>query len=174
MVGIWNTFFGYAAFIGLNCVFSNAFVETFYAYMPALILANGMAILNAYICHKYFTFRSDVAGKDIFFEFFRFASTYLFTFCLTLVLMPLCVEVLSITPQVAGAIAILICTIIGYIGHSRFSFRHWTKYDGRSIRRENGTWWFVRTTAYGLFLCIRNILGCDDIKFFRNLCRNYT
>ncbi|MEI6315939.1 MAG: GtrA family protein, partial [Syntrophus sp. (in: bacteria)] len=70
-----------------------------------------------------FTFKSKEAGWDAFREYFRFAGTYLFSFILGLILLPLFVEVLGMTPQVAAAVIILICTVFSYLGHTRFSSR---------------------------------------------------
>ena len=63
------------------------------------------------------------AGWGVLREYFRFTGTYLFTFILGLILLPVFVEVLGMTPQIAAAVIILICTVFSYLGHSRFSFR---------------------------------------------------
>jgi putative flippase GtrA len=123
LVGTWNTLFGYLVFIGLEALFSSLFASRSAAYMLAMVISNPIAILNAFIFHKYWTFRSAIRGKRMVFEFLRFLSTYAGTFALSLALLPLLVEVFSLTPRVAGAITILICTVISYLGHSRFSFR---------------------------------------------------
>jgi putative flippase GtrA len=102
IVGIWNTVFGYAVFVGLDLLFTQFFEKRYAAYMLAAVLSNILAIFNAYIFHKFITFRSPVRGLAIIPEFLRFFSMYLFSFFLGLV--------------------IPITTIICYLGHSRFSF----------------------------------------------------
>ncbi len=124
IVGVWNTIFGYLVFLGLNFLFSNLFLKRYTAYMTAALLSNMLAIINAYIFHKYITFQSAVRGKSIFFEFIRFFSTYIFTIILGLILLPVFVEVFCIDPKISVAIIIPITTLISYFGHSRFSFNH--------------------------------------------------
>lgn len=91
--------------------------------MAAALLGNILAILNAFIFHKYVTFKSQVHGKEIIIEFARFFSTYLFTMILGLILLPFFVEVIRIDPKIAGALLIPITVVFSYFGHSRFSFK---------------------------------------------------
>jgi len=122
-IGIWNTIFGYLAFVGLDILFTHLFPERYLAYMSAALLSNILAIINAFIFHKYVTFKSKVRGKDIIIEFARFFSTYLFSMILGLILLPFFVEVFGIEPKISGALLIPITVIISYLGHSKFSFR---------------------------------------------------
>lgn len=127
LVGIWNTIFGYGIFCLFDTLFAWLLSTRSAAYMCAMVLAQILAVINAYICHKYITFKSAAKGKAIIAEFFRFSTTYVVTFCLSLVLLPALVEIGHIHPKTAAAIIILICTVISYLGHSRFSFRHCRK-----------------------------------------------
>lgn len=88
-----------------------------------MTLGQIIAIINAFIFHKYYTFRSKVEGNAVIMEFFRFALTYAFTFLLSLVLLPVFVEVMKLNPKVAGATMIPVITVISYLGHSKYSFR---------------------------------------------------
>lgn len=123
LVGIWNTIFGYLVFFILDIFFESLFIKRYYAYMSAMMLGQIIATINAFIFHKYITFKSKVKGKGIIAEFFRFCLTYIVTFCLSLILLPFFVEIIKIQPKISAAIVILICTVISYIGHSRFSFK---------------------------------------------------
>jgi putative flippase GtrA len=123
LVGVWNTIFGYLVFVGLDYLFNLFFSPRYVAYMSAAVLANILAILNAYIFHKFVTFRSPIRGLAIIPEFARFFSMYLFSFFLGLVLLPVFVEFFHLDPKIAGALLIPITVIISYLGHSRFSFR---------------------------------------------------
>ena len=123
LVGIWNTIFGYLVFVGLDYLFNLFFSQRYIAYMSAAVLANILAILNAYIFHKFVTFRSPLRGLAIIPEFVRFFSMYLFSIFLGLVLLPVFVELFHLDPKIAGALLIPITPIISYLGHSRFSFR---------------------------------------------------
>jgi putative flippase GtrA len=122
IVGIWNTIFGYLVYISLDSLFSWLFSKRYVAYMSALVFANIIAIINAYIFHKYMTFKSRIKGIGIIYEFLKFSLTYLVTFCLSLFLLPFFVEIMGIQPKIAGACVILCCTIISYLGHTRISF----------------------------------------------------
>jgi putative flippase GtrA len=123
LVGVWNTIFGYLVFVGLDYLFNLFFSPRYVAYMSAAVLANIIAIINAYIFHKFVTFRSPIRGLAIIPEFVRFFSMYLFSFFLGLVLLPVFVELFHLDPKISGALLIPITTIISYLGHSRFSFR---------------------------------------------------
>lgn len=123
LVGIWNTIFGYSIFCLFDTLFEIAFSQRYIAYMSAMILGRIFAVINAYVGHKYITFKSKAKGKAIIAEFFRFSMTYVVTFCLSLVLLPALVEIGHFHPKIAVAIIILLCTVISYLGHSRFSFK---------------------------------------------------
>ena len=103
-------------------VLEDVFEKRFYAYMLALVSSQIIATTNAYLFHKYVTFKSRLKGRRMIIEFLRFCSTYVITFSLSLTLLPFFVEGFHIDPKLAGAITALICITIGYIGHSRFSF----------------------------------------------------
>jgi len=87
------------------------------AYMWATALSQVTAVINAFIFHKYVTFKSQVRGSGIVLEFFRFCLTYVVTFFLGLLLMPFFVEVFSFDPKVSAALIIAICTAVSYFGH---------------------------------------------------------
>ena len=123
IVGIWNTIFGYGIFCLFDTLFAWLFSTRSAAYMCAIVLSQILAVINAYIWHKYITFKSEAKGRAIIAEFFRFSMTYVVTFCLSLVLLPALVEIGHFHPKIAAAIIIFICTVISYLGHSRFSFK---------------------------------------------------
>lgn len=123
VVGAWNTIFGYLAFVLLDALFSRLLPARGFSYMIAAVLANIVAILNAFVFHKTFTFRSRVRGLAVLGELVRFSSTYLLTFILSLILLPAFIELLGLSTRVAAALVILLCTVVSYLGHSRFSFR---------------------------------------------------
>jgi putative flippase GtrA len=123
LVGIWNTIFGYGIFCLFDTLFTWLFSTRPAAYMCAMVVTQVLATINAYICHKYITFKSEIKGRAIIAEFFRFSTTYVLTFCLSLILLPVLVEIGHIHPKIAAAIIILICAVLSYLGHSRFSFK---------------------------------------------------
>jgi putative flippase GtrA len=123
LVGIWNTIFGYGIFCLFDTFFAWLISSRSAVYMCAMVLAQIMGVINAYIFHKYITFKSEAKGKAIIAEIFRFSTTYVVTFCMSLILLPTLVEIGHIRPKIAAAIIILICSVISYFGHSIFSFK---------------------------------------------------
>lgn len=123
LIGAWNTIFGYFVFLLLDSLFSKVLSISWFSYMLSMVLANIVAIFNAFVFHKYITFQSRIRGLAILTELVRFSSTYLFTFLLSLFLLPALIEILGLSTRVAAALVILVCTVFSYIGHSRFSFR---------------------------------------------------
>lgn len=122
IIGIWNTIFGYLAYVGLDYLLTFVFQKRYVAYMTAAVLSNIISTLSAFIFHKYITFKSTVRGKGVIIEFFKFYSMYSVTSILGLALLPFFVEVMKIDPKISGALLIPIVAIISYFGHSRFSF----------------------------------------------------
>lgn len=122
IIGVWNTIFGYLVYISLDYLFAMIFQKRYVAYMTAGVLSNIIATINAFLFHKYITFKSTVRGKAVITEFFKFYSTYTVTNVLGLALLPFFVEVMKIDPKIAGALLIPVVAIISYFGHSRFSF----------------------------------------------------
>jgi putative flippase GtrA len=129
LVGAWNTVFGFGTFLAFYSILASVVASRSAVYMSALTLSNIIAITNAYIFHKYLTFRSPITGFAAITEFFRFASSYAFTFAISLALMPFLVEVIGFNARIAGGLVLLICLVVGYVCHSRFSFGK-TRYDG--------------------------------------------
>lgn len=123
LVGIWNTIFGYLVFVAFETLFSLFLSPRYLAYMSAMILGQFIAVINAYIFHKFITFKSSVKGKAIIAEFFRFFMTYLATFLISLFLLPIFVEILKISPKIAGAYITVLVACTSYLGHSKFTFR---------------------------------------------------
>lgn len=123
LVGIWNTLVGYGVFLGLDTAFLHLFDKRYIAYMSAMVLSQVVGTVNAFLFHKYITFNSRTAGIHMLFEFFRFCLTYVFTFLLSLILLPVFVEVFHLIPKVSAAVIIVIAAVISYLGHLKFSFR---------------------------------------------------
>ena len=123
LVGVWNTIFGYLVFVACDYLFEHLFSLRYIAYMSAAVLSNILAVTNAYIFHKRITFQSRTKGSEALFEYLRFSMTYLFTFVLGLILLPIGVEIFGLDPKVAAAIVTLVLTGVSYVTHDKFSFR---------------------------------------------------
>jgi putative flippase GtrA len=122
IVGVWNTFFGYLVYFLALKVFQFMFETTHYAYLWAMGVAQVIGTINSFVSHRGITFAERTRGNRLS-EFLRFSLVYVFTFCLTLALMPVFVGKLGISAEITGIIVICIGTVISYIGHSRFSFK---------------------------------------------------
>jgi putative flippase GtrA len=126
IVGIFNTVVAYSLFYVLDNYFTAIFPLRYLAYMTALIIMHMVGILLTFTMHKYFTFRSSAQASFMAKEFGRFIFLYMATIGLNFVLMPILVEVFHISPKLSSAALICLNIVIGYIGHSRFTFRSTT------------------------------------------------
>ena len=124
LIGAWNTFFGYAAFWVMYGVFARFITVNYVAYTSAQVVSWVISVLNAYLLHKYVTFRSAAKGRDAVREFFRFMQTYVAMFILGLLMLPFFVEYVGLTPRVAALVATAIGVVISYVGHRFRTFRH--------------------------------------------------
>lgn len=123
IVGVWNTFFGYGVYVCFNTIFSAIFLKTYSAYLLALLVSNVIAVINAFVFHKYITFNSKATGMTLLTEFARFSSIYIFTTAVGFITLPFLVEIVGIDPTTSGLVLIPVVTVVSYVGHSQFSFR---------------------------------------------------
>ncbi len=123
MVGGWNTVFGFGTFALFYLLLKPFFEVQYFAYTSAQVISLGLAYLNAFLCHKYITFRTPVRGKKIFIEFIRFCMTNAVIAVFDFVWMPMLVELGHLSPILAAAIIIPIRGVFSYFGHLHFSFR---------------------------------------------------
>jgi putative flippase GtrA len=116
--GIINTIFGYTLFISLDLIFSKVFMIN-KSYFFSLLVARPTAVIFSYIVHSKFTFKKKLSYNF----FFKFASTYIFTFILSLILLPIIVEFFNIHPWLANFMLIFGLTLISYYSQKYFVFR---------------------------------------------------
>jgi len=114
LIGIWNTIFGYSVFVALYFIFA-AYIH----YMVIWAASTVLAITNAYIGYKAFVFRTK---GNYLREYLRFYVVYSGSMGLNIILLPLCVELLKITPPLAQAGIIVISVVFNYLGHKYYSF----------------------------------------------------
>ena len=114
-VGVWNLLFSTLCFAGLfKWVFHGSH------YMVALVVSTILSVTNSFVCHRWFTFRSD---SPIIKAYLRFYLVYGFQIGLTFVLMPVCVELLKWHPNTAQVAVTFFTTVLTYFGHKHYSFR---------------------------------------------------
>jgi putative flippase GtrA len=111
VVGGVNTLVGYGFF---------ALILLFAGYLVSLYLSYAVAVSVAFVLHRRFTFR--VSG-NVAVDFARFVGVYVVSLAVNTAVLPLLVEVAGFHPLAAQAIALLITTLISYVGHKWFSFR---------------------------------------------------
>jgi putative flippase GtrA len=111
-VGGLNTVVGYGSyslflFLGLH-------------YFWATTLSTALGILNSYFWNKYFTFRTPRrSGREL----VRFLSVYAVSYLMNLGILKLMVDIWHWNGYLAGAVALLLITLISYFGHNFFSFK---------------------------------------------------
>jgi putative flippase GtrA len=111
IVGVVNTIVGY----GLFAVFL-----LFFPYLVSLYLSYAVAVSLAFVLHRRFTFR--VRG-NVLVDFVRFVGVYVVSLAVNTVVLPVLVELVGLHPLVAQGVALVITTLISYVGHKWFSFR---------------------------------------------------
>jgi len=115
-VGVWNTVFGYAAFLALYRL--STFLNVH--YMISLIASHLLSITNAYLSNKRFVFQG--GDKISLMEYLRFSSFYGAAFSANLLLLPAMVSLLHVRLILAQGIITIGTIAAGYAWHSRISF----------------------------------------------------
>lgn len=113
VTGGWNTLVSYAMFSGLYFAFS-AKVH----YMVILTAATVLGVTNAYICHKFFVFKTK---GNYLREYFRFYAVYSVQIVINYILLPILIKA-GMSPYLAQALIIGVTTIGTYLGHKHISF----------------------------------------------------
>jgi putative flippase GtrA len=112
IVGGINTAVGYGTFAAVIFLGGH--------YIVANVIATAVGMTVSYFLNKYFTFRQ---YKKSFTEIIRFISVYFFSFMLGNVVLYVMVDIISVSPYLAGALNLIFTTLISWFGHKYFSFR---------------------------------------------------
>jgi putative flippase GtrA len=115
IAGVWNTAFGYASLAVLYYLFSNQI-----QYMFLVVFSTIVNITNAYLCHKFFVFKTK---GNYLKEYLRYYIVYSIPIGMSLVLLPFCIEILKMNFYVTQAIITVFTVFISYFGHKHVSFR---------------------------------------------------
>lgn len=116
IVGAMNTVIGFLWFTLFLWIFGALPA----GYMIALVAAQILAVLCAFVLYRRFVFR--VTGH-VWRDLVRFSSVYAVSFGINLVVLPVLVEVVGIHPLPAQFVIVVITTVVSYLGHNYFSFR---------------------------------------------------
>ena len=115
IAGGWNTAFGYAS-LALLCYLFSPKVQ----YLFLIVISTIFNITNAYLCHKFFVFKTKGNYVE---EYLRYYVVYSVPIGLGFVVFPMCIEVLKMNFYVTQAILTVVTVIISYFGHLHVSFR---------------------------------------------------
>lgn len=115
IVGGFNTVFSYMLLALLYHLFSERI-----HYMAIVVFASILNITQAYICHKFFVFKTK--GNYIM-EYLRYYVVYAVPMILSFIFFPFCIEVVKMNFYLTQALLTFITVIISYFGHKHVSFR---------------------------------------------------
>ena len=122
LVGAWNTLFGYLVFLLFLFLLEKIFNNERQIYSLSIAFSHLISVINSFIFHKVVTFVSKQKGLELVYEFRRFFNSYIITFLLNLSLISIQVELLSLSPRIAGAISLPIVTVVTFFLLSKYAF----------------------------------------------------
>jgi putative flippase GtrA len=113
-VGAWNTLFGYAEWALMQYLLHDRL-----HYLAILVVSWPLAVLNAFLCYRYFVFRSrGVWWKEL----PRFSLVYLVTLAGGLLALPFLLRTLPFDIYVIQAGYTAAVVVLSYLSHKFFSF----------------------------------------------------
>jgi len=113
VTGGFNTVFSYAVFSGLYFAFSEKV-----NYMVILTISTVISVTNAYICHKFFVFRTKGGYLR---EYLRFYAVYSVQIGINYVALPVLIKI-GMSAYLAQGLIIGLTTAGTYLGHKHISF----------------------------------------------------
>lgn len=116
VVGAYNSVFSYALFAGLFLLLNKRF-----NYIFILIIVHFVAVLNAFIGHKYFTFKAE---GGVLMAYLRFNLSYLGALGAGVAGLPFLVVVCGLHPLVSQGLLSLFTMVGSYFLHKHISFLH--------------------------------------------------
>lgn len=88
------------------------------------ILANTIGVListiNSYFWNKYFVFKT---VKKSFKEIIKFVFVYIIQYIFGIIFLFFFVDILNLNKYISGALGIVFCAIISYVGHKYFTYK---------------------------------------------------
>lgn len=114
-IGVYNTLSSYLIFVGLYLLLAGHA-----HYLVLLVMAHFLAVTNAFLAHKFLTFRAE--GR-FFSDFLRFNLAYAGVLAFSLAALPFLVEVCHLRPLMGQALLTGINMAGSYLLHKHVSFR---------------------------------------------------
>ena len=115
LVGIWNTFFGVGLYTALLIICGQKH------YLLLGIICHIISVTNAFLCYKYFVFKTK---GNFFKEYFKCLSVYSSNMVLGTIEMYICVSLLGWNAVYVNFALTAVNFVLNYIGHRYFSFSH--------------------------------------------------
>jgi putative flippase GtrA len=128
VIGVWNTLFAYGVWASLQFLLGDRL-----HYLAILVLAWPIAVLNAYICHRRFVFRSSGSIRT---ELPRFSVVYVLSLVASLIALPILLQVLPLNIYVIQAGFTVVVVVVSYLAHRSFSFGNGSAGSGTTSGRE--------------------------------------
>ncbi len=88
--------------------------------MVIMVFATVINITNAYICHKFFVFKTK---GNYLKEYLRYYVVYSMPIAIGFISFPFCIEILKMNFYVTQALLTFVTVTISYFGHKHVSFR---------------------------------------------------
>ncbi len=88
--------------------------------MVILVFSSVVNITQAYVCHKFFVFKTK---GNYLKEYLRYYMVYSIPMALGFVFFPFCIEVLKMNFYFTQALLTFVTVIISYFGHKNISFK---------------------------------------------------
>jgi putative flippase GtrA len=116
VIGVVNSAFGFGVFVALQ-----ATLGTVTHYLVVLVVAQVIAVLEAYVLQRVVVFR---ARGRWWRDLVRFSGVYVVALGVNAVLLPLLVEVAKLPVLLAQAIVMAAVALGTFVVHRSFTFRH--------------------------------------------------
>ena len=114
LVGIWNSIFPYIVFAFLYFI-----TDKKLNYLIILTLCQVAGLTNAFICYKFFVFKTK---GNVLAEYFKFYLIYGFSFLINLSALSFFVGLCDFNPLLSQGVIAIFIIIMTYFAHDRFSF----------------------------------------------------
>lgn len=117
LVGGFNTLLGFGIYTFLTVWIFNSLK---FGYLISLVISYAVGIVAGFYLYRKFVYK--VKG-NLFPDFIKFTSVYLFSIALNIILLPLLVQFTPLGPLISQALVIVATTLVSYFGHGYFSFK---------------------------------------------------
>ena len=116
LIGGLNTAVGYGSYAAL--------LFTGIGYDPAYTISTVIGVIHSFFWNKFYTFKDQSTKSMSVLEAIRFISVYLVSYFIGKLLIAFFVDNCGLNEHLAGAINLVITTLISWFGHNYFSFRN--------------------------------------------------